>query len=192
MAKIVIDPGHGGSDPGAVGRFLTEASLVLDLGLRVRDGLRGRGVEVRMTRDRDVFHGLDSRVALANAWRADAFVSIHANGWHCPTANGWEIYTSPGITGADYLARDIYESWLALFPQMRLRADWSDGFPDKEARFRVLMKSRMPAVLVETGFITHPVTEEKMRTEQYRVKASRAIVSGVIAWLGVTADVAPV
>jgi N-acetylmuramoyl-L-alanine amidase len=92
--KIVIDPGHGGKDPGAIGvGGIKEKDVVLAIALRLRDELRSwPGVDVVLTRDRDVFLSLEERTALANAERADLFVSIHANASPNAATSGVETY----------------------------------------------------------------------------------------------------
>ncbi|HUY69108.1 MAG TPA: N-acetylmuramoyl-L-alanine amidase, partial [Alphaproteobacteria bacterium] len=93
---LMIDPGHGGKDPGAIGRtFGThEKDVVLDIGRRMADNLtRIRGVDVRMTRDRDFFLPLEERVRIAQQARADFFVSVHADSAPNPEARGLSVYT---------------------------------------------------------------------------------------------------
>jgi N-acetylmuramoyl-L-alanine amidase len=92
--RIVIDPGHGGHDPGTIGRKkLQEKDLVLDVSLRLRDMIRSElGAEVIMTRSTDVFVPLEERTAIANTKRADLFLSIHANGVKSSKAQGIETY----------------------------------------------------------------------------------------------------
>src|SRR5690606_5946884 len=91
--RIVIDPGHGGHDPGARSRGLSEASLVLDVALRLEKLLlRDPGTEVILTRRTDVFIPLEERTAIANREGADLFLSIHANASRNPQAHGIETY----------------------------------------------------------------------------------------------------
>lgn len=93
--KIVLDPGHGGEDPGAVGlRGLYEKDVVLDIALKVRDLIRSDcpGCEVILTRDKDVFVPLPERTAIANRTKADLFISIHANASPRRQARGIETY----------------------------------------------------------------------------------------------------
>jgi len=94
VKRIVIDPGHGGHDPGAIGRNgLEEKEVVLDIARRVRDLIkREMDIEVIMTRDRDIFVPLDERTAIANMKEADLFLSIHANASPNPNARGIETY----------------------------------------------------------------------------------------------------
>jgi N-acetylmuramoyl-L-alanine amidase len=79
VSRIVIDPGHGGHDPGALGKRVTEAELVLDVALRLEKLLHKAGIDVVMTRRTDVFIPLEERTAIANREGADLFLSIHAN-----------------------------------------------------------------------------------------------------------------
>jgi N-acetylmuramoyl-L-alanine amidase len=93
IRKVVIDPGHGGNDPGAIGRTgLKEKDLVLDIGKRVKEQLNENGVDVVMTRDRDTFIPLEKRSKIANEGDVDFFVSIHANSAKLKGARGFEVY----------------------------------------------------------------------------------------------------
>jgi N-acetylmuramoyl-L-alanine amidase len=93
VSRIVIDPGHGGHDPGAKGAGVTEAELVLDIGLRLEKLLAQLpGVEVVLTRRKDEFIALQERTAIANREGADLFLSIHANASSVPSARGVETY----------------------------------------------------------------------------------------------------
>jgi N-acetylmuramoyl-L-alanine amidase len=92
IGRIAIDPGHGGHDPGARVKGLTEADLVLDLALRLEKLLQKRGVEVLVTRRSHVFVPLEERIAIANRARADLFLSIHANASTNPSVRGLETY----------------------------------------------------------------------------------------------------
>jgi len=90
--KVVIDPGHGGHDPGAIGHYgLKEKDVNLDIALRLASILRTRGLEVILTRSEDKFLSLPQRTQIANETHADAFISIHANSGH-PSARGFETY----------------------------------------------------------------------------------------------------
>jgi N-acetylmuramoyl-L-alanine amidase len=93
VSRIVIDPGHGGHDPGAISNGINESELVLDVSMRLKKMLENEpGVEVVMTRDTDVFIPLDMRTAIANRESADLFLSIHANASRNPKARGVETY----------------------------------------------------------------------------------------------------
>lgn len=155
--RVVIDPGHGGTDTGAVGNGLVEKTLNLEIALRLRDLLEldtadplgGGEWDVRMTREADVTVSLADRVMLANNWPADRFVSIHHNAFSSSAANGTETFSfSSGTTSAALRDRVQEELLLGL------------GLADrgaKTANFYVLRETTMPAVLSEGGFLTSPV-----------------------------------
>ena len=93
VSRIVIDPGHGGHDPGVRGNGINESELVLDVSLRLKKLLENQpGMEVVMTRDTDVFIPLEQRTAIANREGADLFLSIHANASRNLKARGVETY----------------------------------------------------------------------------------------------------
>lgn len=191
MAKIVIDPGHGGPDPGAVGPSgVQEKVVVLAVAKLLADILSAAGVEVRLTRDSDDVPWIPStdlseRVRISNYAGADLFISIHANAFSSPQAKGMEIWTSVGQTRADILAESIADALIEAFPGLVFRADMSDGDKDKEANFYVLYHTRAPAVLVELAFITNPVEEAMLKDPAYQQKAARAIAKGIAAYLGI-------
>jgi N-acetylmuramoyl-L-alanine amidase len=110
--RIVIDPGHGGRDPGAIGRNgLTEKEVVLDVGLRLKDLIqKNLAREVLMTRDRDIYIPLEERTQLANGKGADLFISIHANASPNRKARGVEIYTLGQATDSSALATAAREN----------------------------------------------------------------------------------
>ena len=110
VSRIVIDPGHGGHDPGATGKSITEAELVLDIALRVEALLQKvPGTEVILTRRTDEFVPLQERTAIANRESADLFLSIHANASASPSARGIETYFlnfASNMTAASVAARE--------------------------------------------------------------------------------------
>lgn len=177
--KICIDPGHGGNDSGAVGPTgLTEKEAVLDIARFVRFGLMPHH-EIVMTRDDDRAVSLAERCERANSEGADLFLSIHANSASNPSAHGFEVWTSPGWTPADPIATKIFVSVREAFPNLAGRVDSSDGDPDKESRFYVLVNTNMPAVLVETAFICNPTEESWLGDRGWRMRMAGAIVSSV-------------
>ena len=141
---VVIDPGHGGSDPGAIGiGGLREAEVTLDVSKRVKELLSEKGVSVKMTRDEDIYLDLPPRVSIANKTNADIFVSIHANAsrGNRKDINGLETFYYRGWRGR-LLAKRIQKQILKVSP----------GSPDrgvKQSRFYVIKNTRMPSVLVE-------------------------------------------
>lgn len=180
---IVVDPGHGGKDPGAVGpNGERESAVVLAVGTYLAGVLRGLGHSVVLTRTVDEFLSLQERVNLERSVGADCFLSLHCNGAANPGADGIEVWTSPGITRADPLARDIYLALERAFPCRRFRADLADGYPDKEAPFTVLTRTRAPAVLVEMGFITSVREAAWLTNPHVQRELALAIAAGVACW----------
>ena len=175
--KLMIDPGHGGSDPGAVG---PGGARECDIALAVSMMTAGLFADserhtASLTRWTDKFVELDDRCAIANNRDADVFVSIHCNAAEAASATGFEVFTSPGWTEADPIATAIWQDLRAAFPDMRGRLDSSDGDPDKEARFRVLVGTDMPAVLVELGFISNPEEEKRLADPAFQTFAAYSI-----------------
>lgn len=157
--KICIDPGHGGTDPGAIGTApaaasapaitLKECDFTLDVALLLEAELAQRGHSVLLTRRRDRSLKLDARAAHANRHAADLFISIHANAAANPAAEGIEVYHFPGSAAGKSLAHRIMQRLAAAFPGHVNRGV-------KPADFAVLRLTDMPAVLVECEFLTNP------------------------------------
>jgi|GEM_PF-3879845 len=171
---IAIDPGHGGSDPGAVGSGMQEKEIVLDVSTRFADLLRddtadGRGGgqwSVIMTRVGDESVSLAARASFANSMGADRFLSIHANAFSDPSANGTETFSfSEGTTGAA-LRNLVQEEMIAAWG-LRNRGN-------KTANFAVLRETAMPAELHELGFITNSGDAVKLASDGARQSAAEA------------------
>ena len=173
--KVVIDPGHGGPDPGAVGiNSLRETDVVLDVGLQVAQLLQAKGVQVLMTRTSEVDVDLPPRAALANSSGADLFLSIHANALSMtrPDVNGIETFyfESPR---ARALAQAVQDEVLAVSP----------GSPDRgarTARFYVIRRTTMPSALVEMGFLTGELDAPRLADPAHRRRLALAISRGLL------------
>ena len=148
--RIVIDPGHGGYDSGAINGStnLLEKDVALDVSRRLKNELE-YFFEVALTRENDSFVPLGRRAQMANSLNAP-LLSIHCN---AGGGKGFEAFTSKGKTESDAWATRLLLEYGFAFPGRRLRADFADGDPDKEARFAVLTKTNKPAVLFELAFI---------------------------------------
>lgn len=183
MPKVCIDPGHGGSDPGALGvNGDFESRLVLKIGLMVRD-IIAPWCEVLMTRETDTFVSLSERCRMANKWGADIYVSIHFNS-ATPDAHGWEVFTS-GSTGSRKLATDLAAAHSESFPEQKARG--IKGI--KQAGFYVLQESNMPAVLWEGGFISNADEAEWINQHDTQVRMADALAQGIINHLGLPTEV---
>ena len=185
MLKLVLDPGHGGPDSGAVGTRtgLLECDVALWTASRIEQNLRDNPlVSVTFTH-----HGsgvsLQERAHFANQIGADLFLSVHCNAHTGAGAHGFEVWTSPGRTAADSVATLIYNSIDGMFPELWGRQDRADADPDKEARFFVLRKTRMAAVLVELAFISNFSEEILLGSDVWRWRYADAIADGVASWL---------
>ncbi|NEO25521.1 MAG: N-acetylmuramoyl-L-alanine amidase [Kamptonema sp. SIO4C4] len=173
---VVIDPGHGGKDPGAIGiGGLQEKNVVLPISLQVSRLLEQQGVRVMMTRDRDYFISLSGRTQMANRARANVFVSIHANAISMsrPDVNGVETYyySSEGRV----LAQTIHNS---IMRSIRIG---NRGV--KQARFYVLRNSSMPASLVEVGFVTGRADAPRLADANFRSQMAEAIARGILEYV---------
>ncbi|MBT9312279.1 DUF3747 domain-containing protein [Leptothoe kymatousa] len=171
---VMIDPGHGGRDPGAVGNGLQEKEINLFISRRVKRTLEQRGYRVAMTRNSDVEIDLQPRVNIAERANATVFVSIHSNAISLsrPEVNGLETYY---FSSGRSLARSIHNSVLRS-------SDLRDRGV-RQARFYVLRNTSMPAVLVETGFITGREDSARFRSNAAREQIADAIAQGVIDYL---------
>ncbi|MDI3280851.1 MAG: N-acetylmuramoyl-L-alanine amidase [Bacillota bacterium] len=170
--RIVVDPGHGGADPGAFGRSgLREKDVNLDLGRRLAEVLQNRGAEVFLTRSDDTFVPLYDRAALANAQQGQIFVSLHANSFRHQYANGSEMYYYPGNEKAKRLAELISDELTGLgLANRAIKAN-------KE--FVVVREPKMPAVLVEVAFLSNPDEEKLLADAGFRQQAAEAIARGI-------------
>ncbi|MDY7003298.1 MAG: N-acetylmuramoyl-L-alanine amidase [Cyanobacteriota bacterium] len=174
---IVIDPGHGGpTDLGGVGfGGLREKDIVLPMSLEVAQILEQNNIQVVMTRKRDRDLDLPPRAELANRVNADLFVSIHANAISMsrPDVNGLEtFYYQSGRSLAQYIQNSMLES----FPTMNNRGV-------KRARFYVLRKTKMPAVLVEVGFVTGNYDSRILADPVQRSRMAQAIARGILRYV---------
>ncbi|WP_216594170.1 N-acetylmuramoyl-L-alanine amidase [Synechococcus sp. PCC 6312] len=177
---VVIDPGHGGIDPGAIGiGGIREKDIVLDIGLQVAAILQQQGVQVILTRKSDlppnVELDLPPRVAMAERARAAVFVSIHANAISMsrPDVNGLETYYAPGRSSR--LAAAIHNSILSSV-NIRDRSV-------RAARFYVIRNTSMPAALVETGFVTGAEDAANFNSPAWRSQMAQAIARGILQFL---------
>jgi N-acetylmuramoyl-L-alanine amidase len=218
VRRVVIDPGHGGHDTGAIGRQGTrEKDVALAISQKVARALRGQGLEVVLTREDDRYLKLEDRAQMANAARGDLFISIHCNSARHARLRGVETYTlntsadrysirlaarenassEKGIGDLQFILADLAtkanteeSTRLATQVQKSLVTHLSGRHKNikdlgtKEALFYVLLGVRMPAILVETSFLSHPEEEKRLGSDAYQEDVAQAIVQGVEAFLG--------
>lgn len=219
IRRVAIDPGHGGSDDGAVGPTgLKEKDVTLDIAHRVAPLLAHElQIQALLTRDTDAYVPLEARTARANAFHADLFVSIHANASEDGLARGLTTYVLDGSASESAGALEARENFVrgtlpaaidaaalfrALSPgelgarsrgfaellQRGTLASLGERYPDtkdlgvRNARFFVLVGTDMPAVLMETAFVSNPDDEARLATADYRQKLADGVVNAIRAY----------
>lgn len=179
---IAVDPGHGGSDPGAVAHGLREKDLTLKIGLRLAELLSSQGAKVVLTRSGDYKVDLYERTNTANQARADLFVSVHINAAPSPDAQGTATY----IIRSDMADARRWEQSRRLAERIQSNLVRDLGLQDdgvREANFAVLRTSQMAAVLVEVAYITNPREAGLLAQDWFLEKAARAIYQGIVDYL---------
>jgi N-acetylmuramoyl-L-alanine amidase len=196
VQTVVLDPGHGGHDKGQVSRYGAEKDFALDVARKLRSILQAKGLRVIMTREGDYFVPLEVRAKIANSARDSIFVSIHFNATNDdPNATGFEIFSftprgAPSTSDGNVAARSfnmqpgssvdaqsmalsacIYHSVLG---QLR---EYDRGI--KRARFAVLRLTKVPAVLIEGGFLTERGESKLISNKDWRAKLAGAIGVGI-------------
>ena len=170
---VVLDPGHGGEDPGAVVGESLEKDINLAVALLVREQLAGQeGVSVFMTREEDVFLSLSDRADFANREKADLYVSIHANSLEDDSYAGIFTFYHPDKRSSRAAAQAIQAAVTTA----------SGGF-DRGVRsedYAVLRETDMPAVLVETGFMTCPEELALLLDPDYQELLAQGITQGIL------------
>jgi N-acetylmuramoyl-L-alanine amidase len=186
MGRVCLDPGHAGGniDPGAINTEtgLQEAAVNLSIANQVKKYLLAVGYQVLMTRTEEEqveTDSLDYRCELANNWGAELVVSLHCNAAANKEANGVEIYTTWGETAGDRAATCIINQVVTALPDLKLRADWDDGDPDKEENFYILRYTDAPAVLLEMAFISNPEEAKKLADSDWQEAMARAVARGI-------------
>ncbi|MDY0404433.1 N-acetylmuramoyl-L-alanine amidase [Virgibacillus sp. 179-BFC.A HS] len=170
--NIVIDAGHGGKDPGAIGpNGMKEKYLTLSTAQKVRDVLQSEGATVIMTRSGDQFISLDQRVQLSNSYHTSAFISLHYNAYPVLTVNGisTHYYSS---SGPDMRLAQTIQSSLMQHVNMTNRGI-------RQSDYHVLRTNGDLAVLIELGFVTNPYDAAKIQTGNYQTEVARAIADGL-------------
>ncbi|MDQ7790208.1 MAG: N-acetylmuramoyl-L-alanine amidase [Clostridia bacterium] len=203
--SVVVDPGHGGSDPGAVG-LVVEKEKALAIALATRNRLQEYGLKVLMTRSDDSAVSLAERVAVANKAGAKVFLSIHIN---AGGGTGFESYRFPGSVEGAKLQAAIHKALIPVLADsvtehgiltataleaepvdipLSLSGDtleaWIRDRGQKEARWYVLANTKMPGVLCECLFVDHPDDAKLLKDPAFLKKLGAAIADGVANYLG--------
>ena len=198
---VVLDPGHGGYDKGAVSPYGCEKDFALDVARNVKPLLEAKGLEVKMTRDSDTFVPLELRARIANATKDSVFVSIHFNATDAnPSAQGFEVFsftprgapsTADDALALRFMNQDAGSSVDA--PSLALSmsvfhsvvghfSEFDRGI--KRARFAVLRLTKIPAILVEGGFLTEQGESRLIAQSAWRAKLAQSIATGIVNYKG--------
>ncbi|HLR09400.1 MAG TPA: N-acetylmuramoyl-L-alanine amidase [Bacillota bacterium] len=174
--KLYLDPGHGGTDPGAQGNGIKEKDITLDIAKRIRAILTDEydGIEVRMSRTDDSTKSLAERTNEANSWKADYYLSIHCNSFN-GSAQGYEDYIHNSLPDSSTTAayRDTLHDEISSVNQL-------DNRGKKKANFHVLRETTMPALLTENGFIDNAHDAELMADPSWRQTVAQGHVNGLV------------
>lgn len=173
---IIIDAGHGGYDVGARVSSCNEKSLALSTALMTKKYLTAMGYRVILTRSRDIFIPLQRRTTIANQTKSKLFVSVHFNSAKSKQAKGIEVFF--------YNSKDKWRSGASkkLARRVLSKLIARTGAHDrgvKDGNFHVIRETKMPAILVEGGFITHDEERHKLTDVTYREKLARGIAEGI-------------
>lgn len=196
---IVLDPGHGGKDSGAVGPSkVYEKDVVLDISKRVQKLLADRKLDVRLTRTGDTFPSLEQRSEYAAKVSADLFVSIHADAAGDASAQGVETFISSNVGGeasnhygqgtdTDAVKNNAYDAANAILgfalQSNHVKASKRSDRGLRRARYAVLKNGPCPAALVECGFLSNPAEETLLNSVSFRENVARGIANGILSYI---------
>lgn len=207
IQTIMIDPGHGGKDPGAVHGNLYEKNINLRLGKILGKILREKGYDVTYTRTDDRFVPLEERTAMANSEKVDLFVSLHVNAHENKRVNGLEVYylniasskdsvrvaarenavSTKKISDLEVILTDLMlnskmeesKNLAGMVLEEVLDAEKMNDHGVRQAPFYVLMGAKMPAVLVETGYITNRRDRNNLQSYRHLLNLAQGISKGI-------------
>ncbi len=187
---VVIDPGHGGKDPGRLGRLgdhlFRESEVNWAVAIALATLLRARGFRVRVTRHQKEFVSPRERVSFANSWAEEAkivFVSLHCNGHGNDRAHGFEVWHFPGSVDGLALAQSVLAALASSLARrnrgLKPKSDWDRR---QAQSLTVLTETRMPAILIEMEFLSHVDGQRFLARGEAQVALATAIADGVMGW----------
>src|SRR5438128_1612240 len=194
---VVLDPGHGGQDSGAICGGVLEKDLALDVARRIDRLLQAEGIATLMTRLGDTYVSLEDRASFANRVSDCIFVSIHFNEDNQPVSGGVETYyAAQQITAGSFLASWLPFLWPALSETPNVESQNLAGFIQealvartraldrgtKAKQFFVIANVTAPAVLVEGGFLTNKEDISRLASEDYREEIAAAVSDGILRY----------
>ncbi|MCC6572752.1 MAG: N-acetylmuramoyl-L-alanine amidase [Planctomycetes bacterium] len=171
---ICIDPGHGGKDPGGMGNGVRECDITLSVGMMLKDMCEAEGATVVMTRTTDVYPELEERCELANSKGCDFFVSVHANiAPNDSSVTGFECFYNGDSAESAKLAKAINAA-VDSETEVAIR-----GAKKDPRGLRVLCKTRMPATLIELGFMSNREEAKLLATKSHQMDMAKAVFKGM-------------
>jgi N-acetylmuramoyl-L-alanine amidase len=182
---IIVDAGHGGKDGGATSKRerYEEKELTLKTAFLVSDYLKQAGYQTILTRNHDIYIPLETRAEIANSVDADLFVSIHYNYSANQEAEGIEVfYYKEGKESPSKRIIQSKELALDVLKKMVLNSG-AESRGVKPADFAVVRQTKMPAILVEAGFLSNPREREKLRDQKYLQVVAKGIAHGIDHYL---------
>ncbi|MFA5570271.1 MAG: N-acetylmuramoyl-L-alanine amidase family protein [Sphaerochaetaceae bacterium] len=212
VSTVIIDPGHGGSDPGAVEAPLQEKDITLELSVMVKEVLESHNVEVILTRSDDTYLSLADRAFIASSYNpnkdtSSIFVSIHVNSSHQQEANGIELLVKHASKKVNFLSPTMPLWKLVRYSPYRssellsslqqqsvllatqLEQELVTQFPSqkfrgiKEQDVWVLNASEVPSVLVEVGFLSNKLERELLSDPFYKKRMAYTIAQGILGYI---------
>ena len=179
---VVIDAGHGGADPGKVGvNDVLEKDLNLQIAERVKKLLEKNNIEVVMTREDDVMEDtkledMKKRVELINKTEPAITVSIHQNSYSDPSVKGAQVFY--------YTGSDVSKEAASLMQEELRKVDTENTRQIKSnSDFYMLLRTKVPTIIVECGFLSNPSEAEKLVTDEYQEEMAQAICTGIVNWM---------
>ena len=170
---IIIDAGHGGTDPGSVKQGIQEKDINLQIALQLQKRLEAKGYKVVMTRDDDTAISLKNRAKLANQAKGDLLISIHQNSFRDASVHGIEVFYTPGKeTYDDRLANCIQEA-LISYTQAK------DRHVREITNLLIIRESNMSACLIESAYLSNDTERELIQTKGYQDKVVTGIMEGI-------------
>mgnify|MGYP005845727545 FL=1 len=194
---VVVDPGHGGQDPGVVRDGVLEKDITLAVAQRLAEYLEQAGAQVLLTRDKDCDladpesietqsrkrQDLERRVAIANQNKADVFVSVHVNSFSEENEYGAQTFSQPGCPEGRQLAH-------AIQAELRTLLGNTSRLP-KQVDYFIGRTTTMPSVVVEIGFITNTREFRLLQEPDYQAKVAFVIAAGLVRYFAAKAGVVP-
>ncbi len=175
---VVIDPGHGGVDPGTSGNGLVEKEVSLDLCKKIESSLKKSGINTYMIRDDDKTIDYRERIKIANTKNAALYLSIHCDNFKDTSTNGFEVFYSRAtdLKKGNLLEKDyakIMENSLINVPEIKSRGIYPN------ATYSVLVRAQMPSIIFEMGFLSNKNDADQLKSQSYKLRAAEALSQGI-------------